>query len=114
MIGTTSNAVVQVMASLQEHVAHQFPKDQTTGEDSDGVVDLPTLRIGVDVVAGLLLLGLAAGLATLVITHSGLTAAIAGAFGALIGAFVGVIIGASRFAGHRGGWRSPGTGTGRS
>jgi hypothetical protein len=132
----------------------------TSGEDSDGVVDLPTRRIAVDVVAGLLILGLAVLLATLAITRSGLAAAIAGAFGALIGAFVGAIIGASRFAGqrantqprapgrnitvvaafldddasattlarrvgpaadfevrivdHQGGWRSPGTGTGRS
>ena len=73
----------------------------TTGEDSGGVLDLPTSRIAVDVVVGLLLLGLVVGIATLLITHSGLTAVIAGVFGALIGALVGAIVGGSRFAGQR-------------
>ena len=82
----------------------------TLGEDRDGVVDLPTRRIAVDVLGGLVVVGLAAGIATWAITGSGATSGIAAAFGALIGAFVGAIVGGARFAGQRANWqpRAPG------
>ena len=82
----------------------------TLGEDTDGVVDLPTRRIAVDVIGGLVVVGLAAGIAAWAITGSGSTSGIAAAFGALIGAFVGAILGGARFAGQRANWqpRAPG------
>jgi hypothetical protein len=73
----------------------------TVGEDRDGVVDLPTRRIAIDVVVGLVVVGLAAGIATWAISGSGPSAGIAGAFGALIGALAGAIVGGARFAGQR-------------
>ncbi|MEP7204194.1 MAG: DUF3784 domain-containing protein [Ilumatobacteraceae bacterium] len=73
----------------------------TSGEDRDGVVDLPNRRAAASVGIGLLVCGAIAILMAWIITDSGMTAAIYGGFAALIGAIVGAIVGGSRFAGER-------------
>ena len=73
----------------------------TTGEDRDGVVDLPVRRVAAWVVGGFLVFGLVAVALSLVFTDSGVTAGIIGGFTALVGAAVGGIVGGSRFAGER-------------
>jgi hypothetical protein len=73
----------------------------TTGEDRDGVIDLPARRVVVWVVGGFVVLGVLGLLASLLVTDSGVTAGVIGGFMALVGAIVGGIVGGSRFAGQR-------------
>jgi hypothetical protein len=73
----------------------------TTGEDRNGVMDLPVRRVVAWVLGGFLLFGLVAVALSLVFTDSGVTAGVIGGFTALVGAIVGGIVGGSRFAGER-------------
>jgi hypothetical protein len=73
----------------------------TTGEDRDGVIDLPAQRVAAWIVGGFLVLGVVGVAASLVLTDSGATVAIIGGFMAVLGALVGGIVGGSRFAGQR-------------
>ena len=73
----------------------------TTGEDRDGVMDLPVRRLVAWIVCGFLVFGLVALALSLVFTDSGVTAGVIGGFTAVVGALVGGIVGGSRFAGER-------------
>jgi hypothetical protein len=73
----------------------------TTGEDVDGVVDLPARRVVASVVTGAVAVGIVGALLALVFTKSGITVAIVGVFSAMIGAAVGAIVGGARLAGER-------------
>jgi hypothetical protein len=73
----------------------------TTGEDRDGVIDLPVRRVAAWIVGGFVVLGVLGVATALMFTDSGVTAGIIGGFLALVGAIVGGIVGGSRFAGQR-------------